>query len=113
MRRLLFAAGAALGSADGELTRDERQVLEEMLGALPQRVDPEVLASLIPERIKAVRDAVRPSRRAQLIRDLALVARADGVVHPKEIELMEGLAADLDVEVRLVRAALEGPIEVD
>lgn len=115
MRRLLFAAGAVLAAADGDFSREERQVLEELLGAgrVPAKLDPELLRGHLDARVRAVVEQVPRSRRAQLVRDLALVARADGRVSPEEETMLRELSALLEIDPRVVEVALDLPTSVD
>ncbi|HJN72755.1 MAG TPA: M48 family metallopeptidase [Myxococcota bacterium] len=115
MRRLLFAAGAVVAGADGVVVREEIEALSSLLGPgkVPRTLNVELLSQHLPDRIKAVRSSCRWGRRAQLIRDLAVIARADGRIHTGEVEEMIALARSLDVDEALVHVALEMDGELD
>ena len=80
---------------------------------MPRTLNVELLSQHLPDRIKAVRSSCRWGRRAQLIRDLAVIARADGRIHTGEVEEMIALARSLDVDEALVHVALEMDGELD
>ncbi|MBT3222596.1 MAG: M48 family metalloprotease [Proteobacteria bacterium] len=115
MRRLLFAAGAVVAAANGEIAKEEIEALKSLLGLarVPDTLKPELLRQHLAERIEKVKELVVPSRRAQLIRDLALIARADGHVDDEEVAEMRSLAAELEVDPTLVETVLQAPVEVD
>jgi len=109
MRRLLFAAAAVVAGADGQVVPAELEALAALLGPgkVPRSLNVELLREHLPERIQAVREGCRWGRRAQLIRDLALIAHADGHVHPAEVTEIVALARALGVDEGLVHVALE------
>lgn len=115
MRRLLFAAGVMVAAADGEISDTEREALADLLGhdRVPRQIDPERIAAVMEERIEAVRALVPLPRRAQLIRDLALISRADGAVQPAEKQLICALAGRLAVDPFVVDLALEQQVALD
>lgn len=104
MRRLLFAAGVAVATAGDKLRPEEIEALEELLGpgSIPPRLKPEAIVADLPRRIRAVRDRVPPLRRTQVIRDLCVIAKADGRVEPEELAVIRDVAKELDVDPELV-----------
>lgn len=115
MRRLLFAAGAVVAAADGAVSPEEIRALSELLGPgkVPTTLNAELLREHMPDRIQAVKTSCRWGRRAQLIRDLALIAKADGHVHPSEVDEILRLARALGVDETLIHVALEIEAELD
>lgn len=115
MRRLLFAAGVLVAAAHEGISRPEREALGSLLGEanIPRSLSPEALREVLPERIQAVREACRWGRRAQLVRDLVLIAKADDHVHPTEVQEMVLLARALGVDEELVHCALASCEELD
>lgn len=99
MRRLLFAAGALVADAHEGISRKERDALASLLGeaAVPRRLSAERLRTVLPKRIEAVRHHVRRSRRAQLIRDLIVIAKADDVLQHAEKQVILDMARQIDV----------------
>ena len=115
MRRLLFAASASIASIDGAIDAKEMEVLVGLLGRrrVPETLDAELLRSHLPQRIERVRGGVPRPRRAQLVRDLALIARADGHVTDAETTELIRIARALEVDPSLVEVVLASPVEVD
>ena len=100
MRRLLFAAGAGLAAASGRISKKTLEALEELLGAgsVPSELKPEVIREDLPNRIAQFKELVPPLRRAQVIRDLCLLARADGKISDPELSLIEEIARAVEVD---------------
>jgi tellurite resistance protein len=110
MRRLLFAGGVAIASASGEVKEEEIEELERLLGpgSLPPEVKPEVIRKDLPSRIEDVKKQVPPLRRAQVLRDLCVIARADGRVEPEEHKVIRDIGAAIEVEPALVHGVCAG-----
>jgi len=110
MRRLLFAGGVAIAAASGEVKEEEIEELERLLGpgSVPVEVKPEVISRDLPSRIADVKKHVPPLRRAQVLRDLCIIARADGRVEPEELRVIRDIGAAIDVDVALVLGACSG-----
>lgn len=114
MRRLLLAGGVAVATANGELDEKERKVLERFFGiGSVDRINVKALADDLPRRISNAVAAVPLLRRGQVLRDLCLVARADGHVSAEERTLLLDLATKLGVEVTLVDRALGAELSLD
>lgn len=115
MRRVLFAGGVMVAAADGELEQAELDVLIEQLGhgRVPANINVEALREHLASRVTRCNEVVRPSRRAQLLRDLALIARADGRVDTAERTFMLELSQQLGVDGDVVTHALTAPLELD
>ncbi len=115
MRRLLFAAGILVAAAHGEIEPSEREALASLLGPgrVPREVDPERLRSVMADRLESVKAKVPPSRRAQLLRDLVLIARSDGHVQAEEVDELQSVARGLGLPDQLVFDALRSPVDLD
>ncbi len=115
MRRLLFAAGAVVAAADGEVSAEELDSLSELLGParVPRELDPALLRKHLPKRIERVKELVSRARRVQLVRDLTLIARADGHVSEAELAEIRSLAGELEVDARVVEVVVSSPVEID
>lgn len=114
LRRLLFTAGILLAyrrSSSGELDAKvkELEALEGLLGtaALPARPSLDSLSEQLPARVAAVVELAAPIRRFQVVRDLCLIAKADGQVTSEERALIEEIASGLDVDLLLVDEHLD------
>jgi len=115
MRRVLFAAGLVVASSYEGVSSEERDTLESLLGpgSVPRELAIERVREVLPRRLDTVREGATPSRRAQLLRDLVLVARADGHVHDVEVAALCAVATRLGLGERLVHEALGSPVELD
>ena len=109
MRRLLFAGGIAVATAMGTVTPEAIKELERLLGlgsVSPGMKSEAVLADL-PSRIENVRGSVPHLRRVQVIRDLCLVARADGHMAEAEVDVIRRIAVGVEVNPDVVSCALD------
>ena len=116
MRRLLFAAGVVLASlSDDGIVDEEVEALKDLLGAgsVPVKLNPDLLAEHLDERVETVVAKVRRARRAQLLRDLVVIARADGRVDPPERDFMMEMATRLGVSSEVVLHAIDRPLDLD
>ena len=109
MRRLLFAGGVAVATASGDVTPEAIAELERLLGlgSMPPELKPETIRADLPSRIDSVRSHVPPLRRAQVIRDLCVIARADGHVAEDEIEVIREIAGHVGVDFEVVNCTLD------
>ena len=115
MRRLLFAGAIAVANANNTITELEIAVFEKFFGPRTFSTDldiDQIIASL-PARISPVLANTTIAQRMQIIRDLCTVARADKVVKPEEIKVIETIAAQLEVPEHFVSQAVELEIELD
>ena len=67
------------------------------LRSRPLGVEADRLRAVLSSRINEVKALATPARRAALLRDLALLARADGRIQPAERALMAEVAEGLEV----------------
>ncbi len=112
MRRLLFAGGVAIAAASGTIKEKPIEELERLLGpgSLPFELKPDLIKRDLPSRLKDVKKTVPPLRRAQVIRDLCVIARADGRVDEAEKKLLLEIAREVEVDTALVSCTVEaGP----
>lgn len=112
MRRLLFAGGVAIASVSGTIREKELEEMERLLGpgSLPSELKPELIKQDLPSRLKNFKETVPPLRRAQVIRDLCVIARADGRVEEAEKKLLRDIATEVEVDTALVSCIVEsGP----
>ncbi len=115
LRRLLFVSGLLVAAASHPVEPEEVAALERLLGpgAVPPGVEAYRLRAVLPSRINEVKALATPARRAALLRDLALLARADGRIQPAERALMAEVAEGLEVDPLVVDQVLEGATELD
>ena len=111
MRRLLFAGGVAVAAASGEVKDEEIQALERLLGpgSVPLDLKPDLIKEDLPSRIEAVRKEVPPLRRSQVIRDLCVIARADGRTDEGELRVIREIAGAIGIDPDVVDCTTATP----
>jgi hypothetical protein len=104
MRRLLFAGGVLVAAASDGIGDAEVAALERFLGegALPPRLNPEALERDLAHRVEFVNDKVSPLKRAQVIRDLCVIALADGHADATELAVIGRIAAAVGVDAQII-----------
>jgi Zn-dependent protease with chaperone function len=109
MRRLLFAGGVAVAAASGAVSEAEIKALERLLGvgSIPASLNPAAIRADLPSRIDAVNRIVPPLRRAQVIRDLCVIARADGHVDEAQLTVIRELGRAVHVDETLVACSTQ------
>jgi len=88
------------------------KAVERLLGpgSVPWKVDPTIVRQDLPRRIEHVNEVVPPLRRAQVIRDLCVISRADGEVTEAETAILFEIADAVGVDRDLVTCtAKEAP----
>lgn len=115
LRRVLLAAGMMVAAASNGISEEEIATLDEFLGegTVTDKLSVDALREDLPSR---VRDAIAEAplmRRCQLVRDLCVVAIADG--HPDKAEraVLVDVAKQLGVDPALVSETLEASLELD
>jgi tellurite resistance protein len=110
MRRVLFCAGVTVAAANGEIAPTELRALRALLGA--KNVDiPDDLTGIrreLDDKLALAKDKVSFAGRAQLLQHATIVAAADGVVQPEELEVLIDLAAKLGVDPTVIDHTLAG-----
>jgi hypothetical protein len=109
MRRLLFAGAVMIAGAEGEISKEAIAALEGFLGpgSVPWNVDAEKIREDLDSRIETVKKIVPPLRRAQVLRDLCVIARADRQVTDAEMQILLEIADAIGVDRSIVHCAAE------
>jgi tellurite resistance protein len=115
MRRLLFAAAITVAQANGAISEEEIRVFEEFFGAgaFTDSLDVARLEAELPQRIEQAQAKTSLPQRIQVLRDLCLIAKADGCTAGKQQRALESIAAQLEVESSFVAKCLEGCLDPD
>lgn len=115
MRDLLVAGAVAVATADSELGDDETAVLEKFFDDEldVSKLKPARLRQVLPARIEAVRVQASISRRMQVVRDLCVIARADGEIGAPELKVLREICRGLDISCSFVLQRVEDSIELD
>ena len=110
MRRLLFAGGVAVAAASGTVTEKSLKALEQLLGvgSIPSNLKPDTIRADLPSRIDTVNRIVPPLRRAQVIRDLCVIACADGRIDEAKLMVIREIARAVSVDETVIACSTQG-----
>ncbi|MBM3342972.1 MAG: hypothetical protein FJY56_12795 [Betaproteobacteria bacterium] len=115
MRRLLFAGAVSLAVVRGEPNKAVLAALENLLGAgsVPRPLNTRAIIDELPKRIEGVNQAVPSLRRAQVVHDLCVIARADGIADELEIQQIEKIAQAIGVHPTIISCGVCGETRLD
>ena len=90
------------------ITAAERTALAGFLGddSLPVEIDVAAVRAVLAERMARVREQVPALRRHQVVRDLSVVARADGRTSAAEKAVLVEIATGIGLPASVVATAL-------
>ncbi len=115
MRRLLFAGALVVANADGNISEEEVAIFEKFFGkgAFSDSLNLDVLQSDLDDRITQVREMASTPQAMQVLRDLCLVARAEGRISQVETDVLNEIADGLGVAREFVCQSLDSELEPD
>ncbi len=115
MRRLLFAGALVVANADGNISEEEIAVFEKFFGkgTYNDGLNLESIENELPARITAVIEQTSVSQRMQVLRDLCLVARAEGHDRDSERAKLYEIANGLDVPEAFVEQSMCSCLDPD
>ncbi|MCC6337193.1 MAG: TerB family tellurite resistance protein [Myxococcales bacterium] len=114
MRRLLLAGGVVVAAAHGDVEAKEKAALEKFFGpGTCDRLNVKALETDLERRAGEVKEKVPALKRQQVVRDLCVVALADGHASDVERELLLRIAGWAGVEAALVEKTLAAPARLD
>jgi Zn-dependent protease with chaperone function len=115
MRRLLFAGAVSVATARGEPNKAALEALEKLLGtgSLPRPLNAKAITDEIPKRVTSVNASVPAVRRAQIIRDLCVIARADGHADEAETKAIDAIAKAIGVDSSIVNCGFGSHTDLD
>ena len=103
----MVGATGPVAAASGGITEAEAKSFDRFFGAgTATRLNAAAMKDDLDRRVRQVKEAVPRLRRAQVLRDVCVIALADGHVQPEERAVLDALAAGLDVDPGLVDATL-------
>ena len=114
--RLLFIAGAiAVANARNGISEREKEVLHEFLGYQVDidEINLDKLIDTLPKRIAAVREKASITQSLQVLRDLALVAKAENSASDDELIVLYQIADGLGVSRSIITQTLDASVELD
>lgn len=115
MRRVLFAGAIVIADTCGGISAEEKKIIEDYFGqgALSPSLDLERLKATLGERLTEAVRKVGSAKRAQVFRDLVLVARADEHVNEAERAELERIGHGLDLSECMVAQLIEQHVVLD
>lgn len=115
MRLLFIAAAVAVANARKGISDKEIAVLKEFMGEgfSFDALNIDKLIDTLPKRIQTVKEHASLTQRMQLVRDLSVVARAEGEIMDNELLVLFGVADGLSIPRSLVTHILDGDTELD
>jgi len=115
MRLLFIAAAVAVANAREGISDQEKTVLKEFMGESfsVEALNADKLIETLPRRIRLVKERASISQRMQVVRDLTVVARAEGEITDNELLVLFGVADGLSIPRSLVMHILDGDAELD
>lgn len=114
MRHLLFAGTLLIASASGDISPEEIKVFEDFFGKYKYKetFNMDRLTEDLPKRAAAVVEQNSIPKRMQLIRDLCVMARAEGHAGPREVEKMKDISLLLEVPEFFVEQLLLEEVDI-
>lgn len=115
MRRTLFSGAIAVADADGTISDAEIAVFEKFFGqrTFTERLDVAAIQEDLERRLREVNERVPPPRRVQIVRDLCIVVRADGLINARGREVLIDIARALDVPEAIIDQTCSASHEPD
>lgn len=115
MRRLLFAGAITVANASGGISDAEIAIFEKFFGehSFDANLDLQALAADLEKRAALVRAQATRTQALTVLRDLCLVARADGHQSEAERRVLEQIADALQIGREFICQRLEESVELD
>lgn len=115
MRTLFIAGAVAVANARDGISDAEISVLKEFMGEgfSTDALNIDKLLDTLPKRIKSVKEKASLTQRMQVVRDLCVVARAEGEMTDNELMVLYSIADGLDVPRSLLSQVINGKSELD
>lgn len=115
MRRVLFAAGCVLMRVSGGINEKEIEAFDSLFGegTFGTKLDIDELEGRLDTRIADAVAVVPLARRIHIIRDLCLIAVADGRVTRKEREFVHQVGRKMHLSPTIVDHTFNEKIELD
>ena len=115
MRRLLLAGAMVIADAHDGISEKEIAMFEKFFGkgSFSDELDVAALHRELPNRIEQVKESATTPQAMQVLRDLCVVARAEGPIEGPERQLLDNIADGLGVARGFVCATLDSNVEPD
>lgn len=115
MRQLLFAGSIVVANAANGVSEKEIAVFEQYFdkGDYSDKLNLERIKEELPQRVQRAKDNCTDTQGMQVIRDLCVIAMADGDVVSEEIDELNAIADGLEVSRTFVTQTIEQDLEPD
>jgi hypothetical protein len=115
MRQLFIAGAIAVANARDGIGEKEKSVLKEFMGEAFSLdvLNVDKLIDTLPKRIRLVKQRASITQRMQVVRDLSVVARAEGGITDNELLVLYAIADGLEIPRSLVMHILDGDAGLD
>lgn len=115
MRRLLFAGLIAVADAHGGISEEELDIFAKFFGkyAFSEKLNIEKVKETIGRRASELVEKASETQRMQVLRDICLMAKADGGVKPSEKQVLDEISKHLLVPVAFIDQTLDAADELD
>ena len=115
MRRVLLAGGFLVAVADGEVHEAEIAALDGFLGegTIHDRLSAEALRADLSSRLADLKSCAGAAHHQQVVRDICVVARADGHVADCERAVIEEICDLLGISPALVERLFGAELQLD
>ena len=115
MRALFIAGAIAVANARDGISDEERAVLKKFMGETFSLdvLNVDKLIDTLPKRIKLVKKKASVAQCMQVVRDLCVIARAEGQITDNELLVIYGIADGLGLPRSLISQVLEHDTELD
>lgn len=115
MRQLLFAGSIVVANAANGISEKEIAAFEKYFekGEFSDKLNPKRIKDQLPQRISRAKDNCTETQCMQVIRDLCVIAMADGDVVDAEYDVLNQIADGLGVSRTFVSQTIEQDIEPD
>ena len=115
MRRLLFAGLIAVADAVDGISENELEVFANYFGkyAFSDKLDVDKIKATLRDRTAEVKEKASQTQCMQVLRDMCVMARANGGVLPAERMVLEGVAAGLEVPSSFLCQSLDKDCDLD
>jgi uncharacterized tellurite resistance protein B-like protein len=115
MRHLLFAGSIAVANSAGGVTDEEIAAFEKFFekGDYNDKLNAKRIEEELPQRIQRTKENATEPQCMQVIRDLCVIAMADGNVVDAELDVLNSIADGLGVSRTFVCQTIEQDLEPD
>ena len=115
MRRLLFAGAISVADASHSISKKEVTVFEQFFGkhSFSEKLNIEKLKEQLPKRINETREHASHTQCMQVLRDLCVIALADGKVSAAERVVLDDIANGLGISTTFITQTLDTTKDLD